>query len=30
MMTEEECLVDAAMEACEALEELSRALDKSE
>jgi pimeloyl-CoA synthetase len=28
MMTEEECLVDAAVEACEALEELSRALDK--
>lgn len=27
MMTAEECLVEAAMEACEALEELNRALD---
>lgn len=27
MMTEEECLIDAAVEACEALEELSRALE---
>ena len=30
MMTAEECLVEAAIEACEALEELNRALDGME